>query len=230
MHRFETAFAEHFLQATPCMPCPSSNLRIVVALWPHNSATYHTHAINCCVIWGANTSGWKTLRQSANCTALLAASGFEWSKDLKQCRKCCVFQRTCCNSEQSTQAPQLGHRKPLQGSRPTCSDKQENKFSCTLRTDFEALQLETPDLFHNYFEDVFNLKSSKWAGKALSGGVGAHLSHVQSNCFVLFNDLARAWWQQMKRIEKVCILGSMVLQIMLLSFHRSHWVMLNQNI
>ena len=61
----------------------------------------------------------------------------------------CVSKRTCCNSEQSTpQAPHLGHRKPLQGSTPTCRDKQEKKFSCTLRTDCDVLlQLETPDLF-----------------------------------------------------------------------------------
>lgn len=32
MHGYETAFAEHFLHATPCRPCPSSNLRTQVAL------------------------------------------------------------------------------------------------------------------------------------------------------------------------------------------------------
>ena len=162
------------------------------------------------VVWGANTSWWKTLRQSSNCTALwstqfLALHGWKISNNVVNTCTCCAVQRTWCNSEQSaSKAPQLKHRKPLQGSTPTCRNTQERKSSCTLPTGFDALlpvgnSWLASQLFWGRLVQLETVSDVAVGRKALSGGVGAHLSHVQSNCFVLFNDLARAWQQQTKR-------------------------------
>lgn len=82
------------------------------------------------------------------------------------------------NSRHMTpQAPHLGHRKPLHGSAPTCF-AQSNSVSSV-----------TAYLTHHR------------RPQALSGRDGAHLSQVQSNCFVLFSDLSRSEAQSESCVE-----------------------------
>ena len=85
------------------------------------------------------------------------------------------FSSLCPNSRHMTpQAPRLGHRKPLHGSAPTCF--------CTFCNSVSSV---TAYLTH----------------QALSGRDGAHLSQVQSNCFVLFSDLSRSEAQSESYVE-----------------------------
>ena len=64
--------------------------------------------------------------------------------------------------------PHFGHRKPRQGSEPTSSGRER-------------------------MQEAQHCARSSGSGQlskgSLSGGIGAHRSHVQSNCLVLFNDL-----------------------------------------
>ena len=87
------------------------------------------------------------------------------------------FSSLCPNSRHMTpQAPHLGHRKPLHGSAPTCFAR------------FAILSRVLQRTFHT-------------SSQALSGRDGAHLSQVQSNCFVLFSDLSRSEAQSESCVE-----------------------------